>query len=245
MKKQSIVVTGSAAGIGFAIATYLNELGYNVVGIDKDLSKEKYPGTLYNIDLLDKEKTAEVLKEIFSKFEVFGVVNNVAMNVPESIYDITYDIFKKTIDLNDWTAIQVAQAAARYFREKKVPGRIVNIASTAIQGIMNRSAYSASKGALQTLTKTWALELAPLGVTVNTIAPGAFDTDLFRQLNPPDSEKRKAIESAIPLGRIGNTFEIAKTVAYFLSDGANYTTGQTLYVDGGISVGIKVYKPPV
>jgi NAD(P)-dependent dehydrogenase (short-subunit alcohol dehydrogenase family) len=117
-------------------------------------------------------------------------------------------------------------------------GRIINISSRAALGKELRTVYSATKAGLLGMTRTWALELAPYGVTVNAIGPGPIATELFLSGNPPDSPKTKKILESIPLKRMGEPEDIAHAVASLLDDRAGYITGQVLYVCGGLTVGL-------
>jgi NAD(P)-dependent dehydrogenase (short-subunit alcohol dehydrogenase family) len=133
-------------------------------------------------------------------------------------------------------AVQTAQAFLPGMRERGW-GRIVNISSLTILGITQRTAYAAAKAALVSFARTWALELATTGVTVNSVAPGPTETELFRANNPPGSEGELRYLSGVPMGRLGKPEEIAAAIAFLLSDDAGFITGQTLFVDGGASVG--------
>ena len=117
-------------------------------------------------------------------------------------------------------------------------GRVVNIGSRAALGKGGRTVYGASKAGLAGMTRTWALELAADGVTVNTVAPGPIATELFNQSNPPGQPKTLALEASIPVGRVGRPEEVAHSVAMFLDRRAGFITGQLLYVCGGMSVGL-------
>jgi 3-oxoacyl-[acyl-carrier protein] reductase len=116
-------------------------------------------------------------------------------------------------------------------------GRIVNIGSRAALGRQSRIVYGSSKAAVASMTRSLALEVAREGITVNCVAPGPVETELFRKNNAPGSPERQWVEGAIPMQRIGTPQEVAAACAYFLSDEAAYTTGQVLYVCGGLSVG--------
>ncbi|CAI3099444.1 3-oxoacyl-[acyl-carrier-protein] reductase FabG [Acinetobacter oleivorans] len=115
-------------------------------------------------------------------------------------------------------------------------GRIVNIGSRAIYGAKDRTAYSAAKSALVGCTKTWALELAEFSITVNCIAPGPIETELFRKTRPVGSLAEKIILDRIPLGRIGMLKDVANVVSFLLSDNSSFITGQLINVDGGGSL---------
>ncbi|EHY4777172.1 SDR family oxidoreductase [Salmonella enterica] len=121
-------------------------------------------------------------------------------------------------------------------RRERGYGRIVNICSRAVCGSINRTAYSASKSALVGCTRTWALELAESGITVNAVSPGPVDTELFRENHPAGSEAEQKILRTIPMRRPGEPEEIAAVVSFFLSEKASYVTGQILAVDGGGSL---------
>jgi NAD(P)-dependent dehydrogenase (short-subunit alcohol dehydrogenase family) len=115
-------------------------------------------------------------------------------------------------------------------------GRIVNIASRAIYGKSGHSVYGATKGGIVALTRSWAIELAPHGITVNAISPGPVETEMFSTSNPPGSPATRALLAAIPVGRIGMPADIAAAVAFFLADDASFVTGQMLNVCGGLSI---------
>jgi NAD(P)-dependent dehydrogenase (short-subunit alcohol dehydrogenase family) len=116
-------------------------------------------------------------------------------------------------------------------------GRIVNIGSRAALGREARIVYGSSKAAVASMTRSLALEVAREGITVNCVAPGPVETELFLKNHPHGSPERRKIAGAIPMDRVGTPKEVAAACAYFLSEDAAYTTGQVLYVCGGLSVG--------
>jgi NAD(P)-dependent dehydrogenase (short-subunit alcohol dehydrogenase family) len=121
--------------------------------------------------------------------------------------------------------------AARY-------GRIVNVSSRTALGKELRTVYSATKAGLHGITRTWALELARHGITVNAIGPGPIGTELFMRVNPADSPRTKAIIDGVPVGRLGTPADIAHAVAFFADGRAGFVTGQVLYVCGGMTIGV-------
>ncbi len=112
----------------------------------------------------------------------------------------------------------------------------MNIASRAHLGKTLRTSYAATKGAMVSLTKVWALELAPFQISVNAIAPGPVRTELFERANPPDNPRTRQIVDAIPMGRLGEPDDVANAVAFFLDQRSQFVTGQVLYVCGGVTL---------
>jgi NAD(P)-dependent dehydrogenase (short-subunit alcohol dehydrogenase family) len=165
-----------------------------------------------------------------------GVVNNAGLVRLHRIGEISLNDVDDIMRFNLHPAIQTVQAVLPTLQAKGW-GRIVNISSLTVVGIAQRSAYGAAKAATNSFTRTWALELAETGITVNSVAPGPVETEMFRQNTPVGSEAEQGFLSLIPMRRLGKPGEIAAAVAFLLSDEAGYITGQTLFVDGGGSIG--------
>lgn len=235
--KKSILITGATKGIGLAIANHLNELNYEVIGVARNKPNIEFPGFLYLADLSNAENTNSVFNIIKQKHLVDGIVNNIGIAKPQLIEDIKLNDFNSVIDINVRPALQALQIFVADMKEKNW-GRIINITSRAVLGKVGRSSYSAAKAALIGLTRTWALELAKNGITVNAIAPGPINTEQFFLDHPKGSEQEKRVMSSIPVGRMGEPSEIAYVVEFFLDNRANFITGQTLFVDGGGSIGL-------
>jgi NAD(P)-dependent dehydrogenase (short-subunit alcohol dehydrogenase family) len=230
------LVTGVSRGIGRAIAERLEAKGHTVVGIARNPPKDTLKGPFYKADLADADATATVLKQIVAKYAIDNLVNNAGLVQTARLEQITLDDLDALIGVNVRAAVQCSQACVPGMRARK-KGRIVNLGSRAMYGRVGRGGYAAAKAAVVGMTRTWALEMAGDGITVNCVAPGPVATDGFRAQNPPDSPVTKALLAGIPVGRMGEPREIAATVEFLLSDDAAFMTGQVLNVCGGLTVG--------
>ncbi|WP_374449340.1 SDR family oxidoreductase [Stella sp.] len=231
---ESVVVTGASQGIGHAIAVALAGAGYHVVNLDR-VPPPAALGTFVPVDLADREATAAALARVAGEHGATRLVNNVGTVRPAAVEAQTAADLEAVMDLNVRTAIQCAEAMLPAMRAAGF-GRIVNITSRAALGKELRTAYAASKAALHGLTKTWALELGPHGITVNAVSPGPIATELFRRVNPDDSPRTAAIRAAIPMRRMGRPEDVAGAVAFFLARESGFVTGQVLHVCGGMTV---------
>jgi NAD(P)-dependent dehydrogenase (short-subunit alcohol dehydrogenase family) len=227
--RERVLITGGAAGIGRATAERCRAEGYEVVVIDR-------VGDGIIADLSDSQATADALKAALADGPITRLVNNVGIVLPGPIDEQTIEQLHLAVSLNVGTAMQCAQALLPNMKDAGF-GRIVNMSSRAALGKELRTVYSATKAALIGLTKTWALELGPYGITVNAVGPGPIRTELFEKANPPDSPYTQAIIGAIPVRRMGEPEDVAHAVAYLLDRRSGFVTGQTLYVCGGMTVG--------
>ncbi len=235
MKNKCVLVTGATKGIGWAVSQQLSDQGAHVIGLARNTDTIDFPGYLYSCDLSKAGQTEDTLRMIREKFPIDAIVNNVGMVRSEAVGEVDLASFYDVLDLNVRVSMQVVQAFAAYMKARQY-GRIVNIGSIAAHGARLRSSYSAAKAALNGLTGTWALELAPYKVTVNTVAPGPVDTELFRINHPHGSKAEQEALNKIPLGRFALPQDIAATVLFLLSDSASFITGQVIGVDGGASL---------
>ena len=232
---RTVLISGATKGIGRALAERLVEQGDQVVGIART-GDDTFPGDLHTVDVADRDATSAELQAISSVTRIDAVVNNVGLVRPQTLEEVTLDALDAVLDVNLRTAIQLTQAALPGMREQGW-GRVINIASLVALGAVERTAYAAAKAALISTTRGWALELATTGITVNAVAPGPIESELFRENNPPGSEGENRYLAMVPMGRLGSPDEIAAAIAFLLSDESSFITGQTLYVDGGASIG--------
>ncbi len=189
----------------------------------------------YSVDLSDAKALGKVLEKLCAEHSVDNLVNNAAPGERAVLEKIAMAELDRMVDTNLRAAILLAQAIVPGMRTKG-RGRIVNIGSRAALGLAGLSVYGAIKGALVSATRSWALELARDGITVNAVAPGPIATAMFDKNFPPDSPRRNTILASIPVGRIGAPADVAAAVAFLLSDDASFITGQTLNVCGGLSI---------
>ena len=238
MAERTVLVTGASRGIGRGIATRLVQDGYAVVNLDRDPPAALLPReTCIEVDLADAAATSDALAEVVVRYAPTRVVNNAGTVRPGSLEDVTIEDLDAVVSLNLRCAIQCAQAVLPAMRAARF-GRIVGIASRAALGKELRTVYAATKAGLIGMTKTWALELASDGITVNAIGPGPIGTELFHRANPADSPRTKAIVEGVPVRRLGTPDDIAHAAAFLLDDRAGFVTGQVIYVCGGMTVGL-------
>ncbi len=236
MLERTFLITGASKGIGRAIAEQLAASGHRVVGIARRVEDSHFPGELIAADLSDTDSTIQALEGLKARYTFDGLVNNVGLVKPQGVLDVDLTSFDEVMKVNLHPALLAAQALLPGMSERGW-GRIVNISSLTVLGIRQRTSYAAAKAALISFTRGWALELAQTGTTVNAIAPGPIETDLFRGGNPEGSSGEAAYIAAVPMGRLGQPHEVAAAATFLLSEQSSFITGQTLYVDGGASIG--------
>ncbi len=235
--KKTAVVTGGSAGIGRAICENLLEGGWDVVSLARRKSDLAHPRMhSLEVDLSDRQATAQAAAELTQKFEVSTIVHNAGVIRAALLPEVKLTDLDALVDLHLGCAIQLLQAALPGMKAAHY-GRVVLLSSRAALGLATRTNYSATKAGMMGMARTWALELAPEGITVNVVAPGPIRTDMFYDVVDEGSEKEKAIAAGIPVKRLGESVDVARAVRFFAEPDNSFVTGQVLYVCGGTSVG--------
>ena len=233
--KKMVIVTGGSRGIGAATCEKLLSNGYGVISLSRT---EPASTDILHLpcDLTDTDGRRAVFANLSKRDDVFGLVNNAGVATPNLIKEFDHQIYAGVMDLNTTSVAELSAAVVPLLIKNK-QGRVVNISSELILGFATRTAYSASKAAVASFAKTWALELGKYNICCNAIAPGPVETELFVKNNPPGSAIRQQKLDKIPLGRFGRPEDVANMVAFLMSEEASFITGQTLYVCGGSSLG--------
>ena len=204
------------------------------------ISLDVQPPTLkvkhFEVDLTDAEATRQAAEEIARSHAVTTLVHNAGVIRPALLPEVKLDDFQALANLHLSAAIVLAQAVLPAMKAATY-GRIVLVSSRAVLGLATRTSYSATKAGMLGLARTWALELAPHGITVNVVAPGPIRTANFHSIIPEGSAQVERVAQAIPVKRLGEPDDVARAVLFFADRDAGFVTGQVLYVCGGTSVG--------
>jgi 3-oxoacyl-[acyl-carrier protein] reductase len=235
--KRCAVVTGGSAGIGAEICQQLLADGYEVVSLSRRapaFTHERLHSV--EVDLADRAATALAAREVAERFAPDTLVHNAGVILPARLEEVKLEDLDTLVEIHLGAAIQLAQAMLPAMKAGGF-GRIVLLSSRGALGLAGRTNYGATKSGMFGMARTWALELAPHGVTVNVVAPGPVQTDMFHEIVPVGSPKVAALAASIPVKRLGQPNDVAHAVKFFTSAEAGFVTGQVLYVCGGTSLG--------
>lgn len=241
--KHVTLITGGNSGIGEALARRLLASGEPVVSVG--LARPEWSHellTAYAVDLTRVDETRALAAEICARHPVDRLVHNAGMILPNRLPQATAEDILTLAQLHLGAPMILTQAALKGMQERAF-GRIVFVSSRAAMGMPSRSAYSSTKAGVHGLARTWALELASSGITVNVVAPGPVLTNNFWGIVPKGSDLQDNIARAIPVGRLGLPEDIANAVEFFLSEASGFVTGQTMFVCGGASLGSSPAPP--
>ena len=225
------LVTGGSAGIGREVVKSLLAKGYAVVSLDvqpTDLKVEHI-----EVDLTDVAATKKIVGELKG---ITTLIHNAGVIRPALLPDVKLDDFDALVRLHLEAPVILMQALLPAMKAEKF-GRVVLVSSRAVLGLPTRTSYSATKAGMLGMARTWALELAPSGITVNVVAPGPIRTANFHSVIPEGSPQVEKVAQAIPVKRLGEVEDVARAVMFFADRDAGFVTGQVLYVCGGTSVG--------
>lgn len=231
------VVTGGSAGIGKVICEHLLADGHEVISLARRPTDIRHPKIRsIDVDLSDRQATAEVAAELAKQHAVTTVVHNAGVIRPALLPEVKLDDLDFLVNLHLGCAIQLVQAALPAMRARGL-GRVILLSSRAALGLQTRTSYSATKAGMLGMARTWALELAPEGITVNVVAPGPIRTDMFYDVVEAGSDKERQLAASVPVRRLGESADVARAVSFFADPANGFVTGQVLYVCGGTSVG--------
>jgi NAD(P)-dependent dehydrogenase (short-subunit alcohol dehydrogenase family) len=243
-EKKIVIVTGAARGIGYAIANRLIADGWFVVAVDVDSQQGEVIQSLlspqlefYHADISRSEDVGYLFTNVIGNYgRVDAVVNNAGIIRDNMIWKMSEEDFDAVINVNLKGTWLMCREAAVIMKEQNY-GKIVNIASRASLGNKGQSNYSASKAGVVALSRVLALELGKFNVAVNTVSPGLIETPLTEGLEKHVLQK---LIDAQPTLCMGLPEDVANAVSFLISDQTRFITGQTIYVDGGKSIGANV-----
>jgi NAD(P)-dependent dehydrogenase (short-subunit alcohol dehydrogenase family) len=239
------IVTGGASGLGLATAIKLveNNIRTIIIGRNeqnlKDTVAKLGPLCSYKIlDLSNLKTIPALVKEIVVEYGKIDVlVNNAGINLKKDFTEVTDEDFERVIQTNLTSVFVLSREVVKVMLPLK-SGCIINISSMAAQyGIPYVIAYTASKTAIEGMTKAMAVELSPQGIRINCVAPGFIATDMSAKALDNDPQRKQKVLSRTPMGKLGLPEDIAEAIVYLASDAAKYVTGVVLPVDGGNSIG--------
>lgn len=244
MSNKTAIVTGGNSGLGFATAKKLCDNGIKtfIIGRSKEKTEEACREIGVNAipvlyDLNDIAGIPAMIESITKNNSIDILVNNAGINLKKEFSDVTDEDFLSVIHTNLLSVFAVSREVVKNMKENG-GGSIVNISSMASQyGIPKVIAYSASKGAIESMTRAMAVELASFGIRVNCIAPGFIKTKMSSTALDNDPERKNKVLGRTPMGFLGEPSDIADAVYYFALNESKYTTGTVLPVDGGNSIG--------
>jgi glucose 1-dehydrogenase len=261
LEGKNVLITGATSGIGQAISAYFAAEGANVA-LNYRNDPAKLEGTKELIDKMcsqvegcggkrlpvegDVAEEADIVRMCDEVVRNLGsldiLINNAGIQTAAPSHEVETADFDQVIKINLRGAYLCSREAIKHFLNRGQGGIIINVSS--VHEIIPRPtyiSYSISKGGMENMTKTLALEYAPQGIRVNAIAPGATETPINDWAENPQTKQK--VESHIPMGRVGTSAEMAAITAFLASDDAAYITGQTLFVDGGLTLYADFLKP--
>jgi glucose 1-dehydrogenase len=247
LKDKVAIVTGGDTGIGKAICSAMAREGAKVVvdyhgdegpaaALVRAIEQDGGTACAIAADVSNADEVQQLVNAALGQYDGLNImVNNAGTEEQHPFLEMPFDVYERVIGVNLTGVWLCTQAAARAMAERKQGGRIINISSIHEEVTMPTNApYCAAKAGVRMLMRTLAVELAPFGITVNDVCPGAIDTPMDRPVKE-DREKYEALLKEIPMRRMGKPEEVAEMCVYLASDVASYVTGASLFIDGGMS----------
>ena len=235
---ETVWLPGGSSGIGADLCKQLLDADYKVISFARRPPPFEH-GNLHPVlaDLTDIKTSTAAFNQAATENPATRIIHNAGATFEKPLEEVTPEDLDAVTQLHLGSAIAMVQAALPTMKERH-QGRVILMSTRAIVGLEKRTVYSATKAGMVGMGRTWALELAPHGVTVNMVAPGPIaETEMFDAVVPPDTELAKRVAGRVPVGRLGRPSDISRAVQFFLADDADFVTGQTLFVCGGASVG--------
>lgn len=239
------IVTGGGSGLGYAIAAKFIKQGLRTIIIGRNEEKLHAAREAFgplcatiSFDLNDLSQIPALVQSIVEEHgQIDVLVNNAGINMKKPLVEVSDEEFQRIVQTNVNAMFALTREVAKAMLPRK-QGAIVNISSMASQyGIPKVIAYTASKSAIEGMTRAMAVDLSPEGVRVNCVAPGFIATDMSAKALNNDPERKNKVLSRTPMGKLGTPEDVAEAVYFFSSDAAKFVTGTVLPVDGGNSIG--------
>ncbi|HLO61257.1 MAG TPA: SDR family oxidoreductase [Bacteroidales bacterium] len=242
---KTALITGGASGIGLAIARKFTENGIRCILVGRDEMKLSKAATnlgktceFVAFDITRFSEIPGMVTDIYTRLGKIDVlVNNAGIHLKKPLFEVTDEEYQTVIRTNQVAVFSLSrEVGSRMARDKK--GSIINISSMASQyGLPQVIAYTAAKSAVEGMTRAMAVELSPLGIRVNCIAPGFIETEMSSNALDKDRGRKEKVLSRTPMGRLGKAEEVADAALFLATDASSYITGVVLPVDGGNAVG--------
>ncbi|WP_109464526.1 SDR family NAD(P)-dependent oxidoreductase [Albibacillus kandeliae] len=237
MSEYTALITGGSKGIGKDLALKLLDKGYKVIVVARGKPGFSHENLVsYEADLLDMEATSQLAETVGRDHEVTHLVHNAGIIWPNLLEEARASDITGLAQMHLGAPLTLLQACLPTMKARKF-GRVMFNGSRAALGVPTRTAYSATKAGIIGMARTWSLELAQHGITVNVVSPGPIQTDNFWDIIPKGSEREAALAERIPVGRLGRVEDVSNAFLFFCDPASGFVTGQTLYVCGGSSVG--------
>lgn len=238
MTKPIAIVTGGSTGIGLEICRQLMNKDYRVLNLSRRAAELEHEDLInIKVDLGDRGATEAVASQIAEDHAIGVFVHNAGIIRGAPVENVQLDDLDYLTQLHLGSAVTLTQAILPGMKSAR-SGRIILMSSRASVGMPARSAYSATKSGMIAMARTWALELAGHGITVNTVAPGPIaGTEMFHAIVPEDSSQMKEMAAKIPVKRLGQPGDVARAVTFLADPDNGFVTGQNLFVCGGTSIG--------